>query len=92
MPTWPGEVASDQKFGRGTNDLLQKVVNFSLRLPAFDLLFLVKKRPFLLKRFKFLCSSNFLIVLKFSYIKAFKKFDETSLWLLLPGSNRRPIG
>ena len=47
MPTWPGEVASDQKFGRGTNDLLHitnKVTNFSLRPPAFDLLFLVKKR------------------------------------------------
>ena len=47
MPKWFGEVASDQKFGRGTNDLLHipnKVVNFSLRLPAFDLLFLVKKR------------------------------------------------
>ena len=47
MPTWPKEVASDQKFGRGTNDLLhitKKVTNFSLRPPAFDLLFLVTKR------------------------------------------------
>ena len=43
-PTWLGEVASDQNFGRRTNDLLQKVVNFSLRPPAFDLLFLDKKR------------------------------------------------
>ena len=41
---WPGEVGSDQKFGRGTNDLLQKVNNFSLRPPAFDLLVLVTKR------------------------------------------------
>ena len=47
MPTWSGEVASDQKFGHGTNDLLhmtKKVTNFSLRLPAFDLLFFVTKR------------------------------------------------
>ena len=43
-PTCPGEAASDQKFGQRTNDLLQKVVNFSLRPPAFDLLFLVTKR------------------------------------------------
>ena len=44
MPTWSGEAASDQNFGRRTNDLLQKVVNFSLRLPAFDLLFFGQKR------------------------------------------------
>ena len=47
MPTWPGEVASDQKFGRGTNDLLhitKKVTNFSLRPLAFDLLFMLTKR------------------------------------------------
>ena len=47
MPTWPEEVASDQKFGRGTNDLLhitKKVTNFSLRLPAFDLLFFGHKK------------------------------------------------
>ena len=47
MPTWPEEVASDQKFGRGTNDLLhitKKVANFSLRPPAFDHLFLVTKK------------------------------------------------
>ena len=46
-PTWPGETASDQKFGRGTNDLLhiiKKVANFSLRLPAFDLLFFGQKK------------------------------------------------
>ena len=44
---WPEEVASVQKFGHGTNDLLhitKKVTNFSLRPPAFDLLFLVTKR------------------------------------------------
>ena len=32
-PTWPGEAASDQKFGRKTNNLLhitKKVINFSL--------------------------------------------------------------
>ena len=46
-PTWSVEAASDQNFGRRTNDLLhitEKVVNFSLRPPAFDLLFLVTKR------------------------------------------------
>ena len=46
-PTWPGEAASDQKFGQRTNDLLhitKKVVNFSLRPSAFDHLFLVTKR------------------------------------------------
>ena len=44
MPTWPGEVASDKKFGKRTNDLLQKVNNSSLRPPAFDLLVLVTER------------------------------------------------
>ena len=45
-PTWPGEAASDQNFGRRTNDLLhitKKVVNFSLRPSAFDHLFFVTK-------------------------------------------------
>ena len=42
-PTWSGEAASDQNFGRRTNDLIQKVVNFSLRPPAFNLLVLSKK-------------------------------------------------
>lgn len=45
-PTWPGETASDQKFGRGTNDLLhitKKVANLSLRPTAFDHLFLSQK-------------------------------------------------
>ena len=44
---WPGDAASDQKFGRGTNDLLhiaKKVAIVSLRPPVFDLLFLVTKR------------------------------------------------
>ena len=47
MPTWPGEVASDKKFGQRTNDLLhitENVAIVSLRPPAFDLLFLVTKR------------------------------------------------
>ena len=46
-PTWPGDAPSDQKFGRGTSNLfllIEKVVNFSLRSPAFDLLFLDTKR------------------------------------------------
>ena len=54
-PTWPGQTASDQNKRSWVQrpsvlvvnvyDLLtEKVVNFSLRLPAFDLLFLVTKR------------------------------------------------
>ena len=54
-PTWPGQTASDQNKRSWVQrpsvlvvnvyDLLtEKVVNFSLRPPAFDLLFLVTKR------------------------------------------------
>ena len=32
------------------------------------------------------------IILKPSYIKVFKKFDENSYWLLVLDSNQRPIG
>ena len=54
-PTWPGQTTSDQNKRSWVQrpsvlvvnvyDLLtEKVVNFSLQLPAFDLLFLVTKR------------------------------------------------
>ena len=54
-PTWPGQTTSDQNKRSWVQrpsvlvvnvyDLLtEKVVNFSLRPPAFDLLFLVTKR------------------------------------------------